>query len=472
MISQARIQNLGKLADATIRIRPLTVLAGANNTGKSFFSKGVYSVCHAMNADHLRFTHSFAAGPVDDDLQKWGSYILGRNVPEWADIISADKKIGQARSMANKVASNVSPLKEGVLHPACYDESYPDLVKAADLLDAAFAEFKTAAEQCLCNANEASDEKQKGWDFLHDMEKHVNWLGEVWRFPRSEFVGWGLMKMAEENMLKNFQVATMSGLQGRHEEGVRIRIPEMGIFYFSPGQQGYKAKLIPEYYSRVVYLDSPAFWRVQIGLRNARRERKMFSSNGREEVDGIPKYFYDLDEMLDRTLTGDVPFPQVVERIADVIGGKIVRDPFGVMEFVETDGRRVPLPATAMGVANLGVLALAIEKKLVDKNALLFIDEPESNLHPEWQVKMTEALWELARGGVNVVIATHGVDILKRLDIYAEEKETKEEAANLIAVNHFRSNGTVQSGGVEKILDVQEDLSTPFFELYKRGLAV
>ena len=107
----------------------------------------------------------------------------------------------------------------------------------------------------------------------------------------------------------------------------------------------------------------------------------------------------------------------------------------------------------------------------MDKGTFLFIDEPESNLHPEWQVAMTEALWELARGGVNIVIATHSVDILKRLEIYAKEKDTKEDAANLIAVNHFQRDGTVQSGGVEKIRDIKRDLSAPFFKLYKRGLS-
>ena len=172
-------------------------------------------------------------------------------------------------------------------------------------------------------------------------------------------------------------------------------------------------------------------------------------------------------DLLDKTLTGDVPFPHVVERIANVIGGKVVRDTLGRMEFVEGD-RRFPLSSTAMGVANLGVLALVIERKLLDPGAFLFIDEPESNLHPEWQVEMTKALWKLARGGVNIVIATHGVDILKRLEIYA--KEEKEEAEKIIAVNHFQRDGTVQSGGVEKIRDVKRDLSAPFFKLYKRGM--
>ena len=60
-----------------------------------------------------------------------------------------------------------------------------------------------------------------------------------------------------------------------------------------------------------------------------------------------------------------------------------------------------------MGIANLGILALLIERKVLDKGTFLFIDEPEAHLHPAWQVIMAETLFELAKGGVNVVIATH-----------------------------------------------------------------
>ena len=50
MLFQVHIQNLGKLADATVRVSPLTVLAGVNNTGKTFFSKFLYSVLDAVNS--------------------------------------------------------------------------------------------------------------------------------------------------------------------------------------------------------------------------------------------------------------------------------------------------------------------------------------------------------------------------------------------------------------------------------------
>ena len=45
-----RVENFGKLAAADIRIGDFTVLAGPNNTGKSFVSKLLYSIFSALGA--------------------------------------------------------------------------------------------------------------------------------------------------------------------------------------------------------------------------------------------------------------------------------------------------------------------------------------------------------------------------------------------------------------------------------------
>ena len=52
MSFKVAIKNIGKLADAELRIGRFTVFAGPNNTGKSFVSKLLYSLYHAMREDY------------------------------------------------------------------------------------------------------------------------------------------------------------------------------------------------------------------------------------------------------------------------------------------------------------------------------------------------------------------------------------------------------------------------------------
>ena len=481
MLFQVHIQNLGKLADATVRVSPLTVLAGVNNTGKSFFSKFFYSLLSAMGEMNGHPVARHIASMLDRALT--GLDALQRSGYDKQDAVT-------------DLIARVGALKEAAysiqMVTASIESAHPDFARLVD--DAVNAMSKIYAD-----VHRLADERNPifGHAEFGDISGGLNRLAGIMTESAVSVAATGVREVVTENLLGNFQVAKLTGLQNdpAPEKGISGNVAGFGEFcirdrYTSPNMRDPRKPSPPDEpvkhslpyrvhdsrfddkllslreYSRVIYLDSPTFWRIRDGVKNARLSRTVYFGE-REEVVGIPKYFHDSERLLDKTLTGDVPFPHVVERIANVIGGKVVRDTLGRMEFVEGD-RRFPLSSTAMGVANLGVLALAIERKLLDPGAFLFIDEPESNLHPEWQVKMTEALWELARGGVNVVIATHGVDILKRLDIYA--KEEKEEAEKIIAVNHFQRDGTVQSGGVEMIRGVKRDLSAPFFKLYKRGL--
>ena len=131
-------------------------------------------------------------------------------------------------------------------------------------------------------------------------------------------------------------------------------------------------------------------------------------------------------------------FPDVYAKLTgkSVMDGKIAISETGNLSFHE-NGRNFSLPVTAMGIANLGILALLIERKVLDKGTFLFIDEPEAHLHPAWQVVMAEALFELAKAGVNVVIATHSVDILQWLDVHVKKNPDDEQ---LIALNQFPVN--------------------------------
>ena len=459
MTFQVRIQNLGKLANATVRVGDLTVLAGVNNTGKSFFSRALYSVLSTMNEN---LVVSGFYGRLGLLLKPWGelSHLLGAELrlPHLDDMTHAIARMLNSAIFVQErgVVSNNKPL--------------PGLEQAVVETESAFALLKPELENWI-SEQDSSSPLSPNANILAQIAVGIHAMRQVSGMSQYEFSIEGLHQKLPEAFKGNFQVPRLSNLEGDNGRGIDVHIGDAASFTILPtGAIMAKGIVGGLRFPQVIYLDSPAFWRAQIALKNARRIRMTVASNGREEVDGVPKYFHDLEDMLDRgELSGEVAFPQVVEHVAESIGGKIVRDDSGKLLFRE-GGETFSLSSTATGVANLGILALLIEKKLVDKGTFLFIDEPESNLHPEWQVAMTEALWELAQGGVNVVIATHSVDILKRLEIYAEEEDTKEDAKNLIAVNHFRRDGTVQSGGVEKIVDVQEDLSAPFFELYKRGL--
>jgi predicted ATPase len=52
-ILDIKVKNLGRFKGGTVKVRPLTVLTGENGTGKSFFTKTLYSVFSIVNKNLL-----------------------------------------------------------------------------------------------------------------------------------------------------------------------------------------------------------------------------------------------------------------------------------------------------------------------------------------------------------------------------------------------------------------------------------
>ena len=187
---------------------------------------------------------------------------------------------------------------------------------------------------------------------------------------------------------------------------------------------------------------------------------------------GVPGYFYELASALKAKPANGAAFPSLLEKLTreDVLNGKIGISEHGELVFQE-NGQTLPLPLVSMGVANLGILALLIERKIIDEETFIFIDEPEAHLHPAWQVVMAETLFGLSKQGVNVVIATHSVDILKWLEVHVKEKP---EDKKLIALNHFTPQG-VEGHGEDfeaKMRAIKKSLIRPFADLRLKGLTL
>ncbi len=276
-----------------------------------------------------------------------------------------------------------------------------------------------------------------------------------------------------ENLINNFQVPSLADLRRREDALSEVNIEGLGEFTFENGNIKldidlggfWKLQQCPN----VIYLESPIYWKLKNALENFRISPR-YRPRRRKSLSGVPGYFYDLSVALRQKYTGDIAFPDLYKKLTskDILGGKITISESEDLLFQE-NGRNFPLSLTAMGVANLGILALLIERKVLDEDTFLFIDEPEAHLHPAWQVIMAETLFELAKGGVNVVIATHSADILKWLEVHVKKNP---EYKSMIALNKFPadSSGPKEQDFEDKIASIKQELTKPFADLYTAGL--
>lgn len=91
-------------------------------------------------------------------------------------------------------------------------------------------------------------------------------------------------------------------------------------------------------------------------------------------------------------------------------------------EFIFTRGReKYGMRSVAEGIRKVSVLSHLIGNRTLKKGTILFIDEPETNLHPHAIVLFVEMLYQIAKSGVQIYLATHSEFLLKRFEQLTRE---------------------------------------------------
>ena len=455
MIFKVKIKNFGKLENEEFSINNFTVLAGPNNSGKSFLSKILYSIFKALRANHVKAYLSKQFEPIG---MEWRWFLQPRF--EIADEDLLDEELDVLASLIDSCHTGNSEELKSIV-------AQIDMI--TEKIELTWANLSVKKRKKFSRNAKVHQSIAELADSLILFRKDITSLTGV------EIMSRGMEFELSQKIKDNFQVASFSQLACKEKLPIVIEIDNIGKFKFSDGklsiglEETWRENVLP--FSRLIYIESPIFLKLKTALEESRHYLRAPWFD-RKPITGVPEYFYDLARVLRFEYTGDLAFPNLYERLTSdsILGGKLAISEEGNLSFLEND-RRFSLMLTATGIANLGFLALLIERKILDENSFIFIDEPEAHLHPAWQVVMAETLFELAKKGVHVVIATHSIDILKWVDVHVNKNPDDRE---YIALNRFnqspKSGGTDYDDFDDKLAAIKEELIKPFSDLYIEGL--
>ena len=451
---ELKIANLGPIDEATIQVGPFTVFAGPNNTGKTLAAKMLYSMLDARNANHALasfevFSNLITASLFESNLQR---YYGDRGAHSLSAIRKGIEKI-------NSILQAVRPS-----HPS---QSELDALKAVQ--PALVAEAKKIKSHLHTLEKDIKTKKADGHASSPDMHGLLasirNYLEGSFSDVGAEIrLGW--FYKFRQNVYGNFQVPDFSTLEGDGDSPLYFSV--QGVGELQEGEADFKFRPSPQIventqsFPEVFYLESPLYWKLKNPLESIKLDSR--SPLG-HSLNGVPDYFYDLAASLRRTHI-DHPLTGIHNRLHDAIGGKIALSEAGDLEF-QKDGQSIPISITSAGVANMGMLALLIERGALERGSFLFFDEPESNLHSAWQVEMAAILFELARQGVNVVVSTHSMTILKWLEVHVKKNPEDRE---LVRLNKFPPDADWNDDMDAVLAEVKQSLTKPFSDLYIKGL--
>ncbi len=459
------IKCLGRVKHAKLKLAPFTVIAGANSSGKSFISRALYSFFSTINIDHVT---------ADTMASVTRARALVR-----AAYSTTNEPSQVVQSLFSSLSDSLFVL-ESEINDQFGDCTYLEQHTRSILLDEQLSQIEFYFQEIL---NEI-DNKKKYSEFQNRLSlanRTVRSLKQNIKNP-SKILSHRFEVGFDEALKENFQVANLSDLKSfnsKDNESIRFNFGSLGEI--SIQKENIDFELTPsgidEFQSlyNVVFIESPIYWKLRkplIGARGRTRTPR-FLKNMHRDVDGlsgVPKYFYDLIELVDKNIksnTRSEDLSKLEKDLNAVLGGELDISESGDIFFSDNENaQNVNINLTATGITNLGLIGLLLKRNVIAKGSFVFVDEPEVNLHPAWQKVMIQTLYQLSLNGINVVIASHSIDMMKYIenimDDYSDDKLEEHFAVNRLSPDGTSIDDFSPRQSMSKIKD---DLGSPFYEM-------
>lgn len=150
----------------------------------------------------------------------------------------------------------------------------------------------------------------------------------------------------------------------------------------------------------------------------------------------------------------------------DVLHGKLkITD--GSVSFFDSDFRgNIPISDTASGIKSMAYILRLLENRMLKRGDILVIDEPEMNLHPEWQLTFADFLVQLSKElNINVLLNTHSPYFLRAVDVYSNQHDTRDLMKLYITIP---SDDTPNVFVTKDCTDCPENAFEPLYRPFER----
>lgn len=147
------------------------------------------------------------------------------------------------------------------------------------------------------------------------------------------------------------------------------------------------------------------------------------------------------------------------EILEDVLHGRLQRDNDAIKYRDDQIGELINLRNVASGMKTLLIIQRLVENGTLSSGAWLLIDEPETNLHPEWHIKMAEILVLMKKKmNINVIVSSHSAYFIRALEVKLAANQAKEYGKFYL----MKPNGNMFDA-----VDVSDNTEEIYEQLYK-----
>lgn len=120
------------------------------------------------------------------------------------------------------------------------------------------------------------------------------------------------------------------------------------------------------------------------------------------------------------------------------------------------------------GIKEIGIIQLLLQNNRLKEDSFLIIDEPESSLHPEWEIKYAEVLILLAKElNVHLYLNSHSAMFIEAISLYSQYYDLLDDTNFYLTEKHSNGKYNFKKINPKNMGEVYENLTSPYDELDK-----
>lgn len=181
--------------------------------------------------------------------------------------------------------------------------------------------------------------------------------------------------------------------------------------------------------------------------------------------------YYDLTKLLDKPLkrgANSAEQKKVLASFEKILDGSIVQRDKKFFLRIKGAGE-FEMGLVSEGYRKLATIIYLIESGSLDKNSVLFWDEPETNMNPKMMKYIAEAIIELAKMGVQVFITTHDYFVQQSFNLVSSYPEINEDKIDIKFVSLYKDDNKVLCDCADSVSGLEHNaIMEEFDALYLR----
>jgi len=364
------IQNFGAIYESNINLKKINVIGGQNATGKSTTSKLLYCFLKYNSKNRQKEAYESVISQIRNLMLMLRRLFPPKSNMEYSKFI---------RSNYSKVMHN--------------DDVYDILNRYEKLKDIVFSEEFNESYSRVRTKDRIFDEISEIDNYIDIIEEDGDYLFNL--IMNDSFESEFPNKMRGYVEFKGSFEGNVFKFTSNYDDGYQFN--QEGIL------------LINE----IFYIDS--FSSLDLnqsnGLNNTNHVQSLLKSIEKESDESYSLF----DPLKNRKIN------KLLIDINNLINGKLHYEE-GELKYSDEYGTTCYMSNTASGIKQIGIIQLLLGNRKLKKNSFLIIDEPQVNLHPEWQLKLAEILVMLAKDlNIYVYVNTHSPLFIEAMSLYSEK---------------------------------------------------